>query len=137
MAFSREEYEILLYTLPSRRTEVVTSSLRLYANSATTALVRGVVQLRNGVELHVFEYLDLTDGELLDYNYEVFHNGEKIRWYDSQPHREDMSLQSTFPHHYHEEPDIKRHRLPAHGISSTVPNLPTLISDCLELGQLG
>ncbi|MCL4393772.1 MAG: DUF6516 family protein [Chloroflexi bacterium] len=135
MSFSREEYENLLYALPSLHTEVAGSTLRLYANSATTALVRGIVRFNNGLELHVFEYLDLTDGELLDYAYEVIRGGEKIRWYDSQPHPEDASLQETFPHHYHEEPDMKHHRLPAHGISSIVPNLPTLVSDCVELGR--
>lgn len=67
MAFSRAEYENLLYALTNRYAEVTASTLRLYSNSATTAFVRGVVQFRNGLELRVFEYLDLTDGELLDY----------------------------------------------------------------------
>ena len=43
-------------------------------------------------------------------------------------------LSSTFPHHYHEPPDIKHNRKPAPGISFTEPNLPTLIADCLVLG---
>jgi len=132
-SFTRAEYENLLYTLTERYAEVASSTLRLYTHSATTAFVRGIVQFRNGLELRVFEYLDLTDGELLDYSYEIFRGENKIRWYDSQPHPEDPLLQPTFPHHYHAEPDIKHHRLPAQGISSTVPNLPTLITDCLAL----
>lgn len=135
MAFSREEYENLLYALPGRYPAVAASTLRLYHNSSTTGFVRGVVQFRNGLELSVFEYIDLTDGELLNYSYEVFREGQKIRWYDPQPHPEDVSLQKTFPHHYHEEPDIRRHRVPAHGISTMVPNLPTLIADCEQLGS--
>ncbi len=134
MVFARGEYENLLYTLPSRYPEIAACTLRLYSNSTTTAFVRGVVQFQNGLELRVFEYLDLTDGELLDYSYEVYRGEEKIRWYDPQPHPEDESLKATFPHHYHEEPDIKRHRLPAPGISSTVPNLAVLIGDCLAIG---
>lgn len=133
MAFSRAEYENLLYALTNRYAEVTASTLRLYSNSATTAFVRGVVQFRNGLELRVFEYLDLTDGELLDYSYEVFRGDEKIRWYDPQPHPEDAVVKQTFPHHFHVEPDIKHHRLPAPGISSTAPNLPTLIADCLKI----
>jgi len=133
MSFSRAEYENLLYTLTHRYAEVTASTLRLYSNSATTAFVRGVVQFRNGLELRVFEYLDLTDGELLDYSYEVFRGDEKIRWYDPQPHPEDVELKQTFPHHFHTEPDIKHHRLPAPGISSAAPNLPTLIADCLKI----
>jgi hypothetical protein len=133
-SFTRAEYEKLLYTLTERYSEIASSTLRLYTHSATTAFVRGIVQFRNGLELRVFEYLDLTDGELLNYSYEIFRGETKIRWYDSQPHPEDPLLQPTFPHHYHAAPDIKHHRLPAPGISSTVPNLPTLIADCLALG---
>ena len=132
--FARADYENLLYTLTERYPGVTSSTLRLYNQSATTAFVRGSVQLANGLELRVFEYLDLTDGELLDYSYEIYRGQEKIRWYDPQPHPENAALAVTFPHHYHEEPDIKQHRLPAHGISSTAPNLPTLITDCLKLG---
>lgn len=84
MAFSRGEYENLLYTLPSRYPQITTCTLRLYGNSATTAFVRGVVRFQN---------------------------------------------------HYHQEPNIKQHRLPAHDVTSTAPNLPTLIADCLALGQ--
>ncbi len=68
MAFSRSEYENLLYTLPNRFPDVTAATLRLYANSATTAFVRGAVEFKNGLELRVFEYLDLSDGELLDYS---------------------------------------------------------------------
>ncbi len=132
-AFTRADYENLLYTLPERFPDISASTLRLYTQSATTAFVRGVVQFRNGLELRVFEYLDLTDGELLDYSYKVYRGDDKIRWYDPQPHPEDSSLQATFPHHYHADPDIKHHRLPARGISSIAPNLPTLIADCLQL----
>jgi len=85
--------------------------------------------------LRVFEYLDLTDGEIFDYSYAVFRGDEKIRWYDPQPHPENPALASTFPHHRHEPPDIKHNRKPAPGISFHAPNLPTLIKDCEELGK--
>jgi hypothetical protein len=54
----------------------------------------------------------------------------------SQSHSEVPELASTFLHHQHEPPDIKHNRRPAQGISFTVPNLPTLIADCLELGKV-
>jgi hypothetical protein len=85
--------------------------------------------------LRIFEYLDLSDGEILDYSYAIYDKGEKIRWYDAQPHPENPSLASTFPHHYHEQPDIKHNRLPAPGITFTAPNLPRLIADCLTLNR--
>ena len=106
-----------------------------YPNSATTSFIRGSVHFRNGLELRVFEYLDLTDGEIFDYSYAVFRGDEKIRWYDPQPHPENPALASTFPHHRHEPPDIKHNRKPAPGISFHPPNLPTLIKDCEELGK--
>jgi hypothetical protein len=55
--------------------------------------------------------------------------------YDSEPHSEIPELASTFPHHYHEPPDIKRNRKPAPDISFQAPNLPALIADCIALGN--
>jgi len=132
-AFSRAEYETLLYTLAERFPEVASSTVRLYTQSATTALVRGSVYFRNGLELRAFEYVDLTDGEILDYSYEIYRGDVKIRWYDPQPHRENPALAETFPHHFHAEPDIKHNRRPAPGISFMAPNLPALIADCLRI----
>ncbi len=45
------------------------------------------------------------------------------------------TLAETFPHHYHESPDIKHNRRPAPGFSFTSPNLPALIADCIQLGK--
>jgi len=134
-SFSRAEYEQLLYSLAERYPEVDGSTLRFYTNSATSAFVRGSVYFASGLELRIFEYLDLADGELFDYSYAVYRSAEKIRWYDPQPHPENPDLATTFPHHYHEPPDIKHNRHPAHGIRSEAPNLPALIADCIRLGK--
>jgi len=40
----------------------------------------------------------------------------------------------TFPHHFHDSPDIKHNRKPAPSISFAEPNLPTVIADCIALG---
>lgn len=135
MAFSREAYERLIYSLPDTQPEVQSSSLHLYTNSPSTAFVRGSIWFKNGLELRVFEYLDLSDGELLDYFYAVFRAQEPICWYDPQPHPEVPELASTFPHHRHVLPNIKHNRRAAHGISFRVPNLPALIAECIELGK--
>ena len=134
-SFSRSEYETFLYSLPEHYPSVASSTLKLYTNSVTTAFVRGSVHFRNGLELRVFEYLDLTDGEIFEYGYTVFRGDEKIRWYDPQPHPENPALASTFPHHRHDPPEIKHNRQPAPGISFHASNLPTLIRDCEELGK--
>ncbi|MBI5292810.1 MAG: hypothetical protein HY872_13125 [Chloroflexi bacterium] len=131
--------------LADRYPDVSASTLRLHTNSATTGIIRGSVHFHNGLELRIFEYLDLTDGEILDYSYTVFRGEEKVRWYDPQPHPDNPELASTFPHHRHEPPDtsvpeaeqsgIKHNRKPAPGITFNSPNLPTLIADCVELGK--
>jgi len=131
--FSRSAYEHLIYTLPQQYPEIVSSSLHLYTASATVGLVRGSVRFRNGLELRVRELIDLSDGEILDYSYDVLQGEEPLRWYDPQPHPENPDLASTYPHHLHTAPDIKHNRKPAPGISFTAPNLPTLIEDCIAL----
>jgi hypothetical protein len=136
MAFPpREVYEQFIYSLPAAHPEIRSSTLHLYTNSPTTCFVRGSIGFRNGLELRVFEYLDFADGELLDYHYAVFRDWQRIRWYDPQPHPEIPELSLTFPHHYHEPPDIKHNRCPAPGIGFQIPNLPTLIADCIVLGE--
>jgi len=64
--FSRPAYEHLLYTLPQQYPAVASSSLHLFTTSATTGLVEGSVRFHNGLELHVRELIDLSDGEILD-----------------------------------------------------------------------
>ncbi len=133
--FSAADYEKLLYSLAEQHPEISHSTVHLYTNSAQTAFIRGSVYFLNGLELRIFEYLDLSDGEILDYSYAVYAEGEKIRWYDAQPHPENPKLATTFPHHYHEAPHIKHNRLPAPGITFTAPNLPALIADCISLNR--
>jgi len=131
--FSRLAYERLLYTLPQRYPEIKSSSLHLFTIAATTGLVKGNVWFHNGLELRVRELVDLSDGEILDYSYDVFRGEKPVRWYDPQPHSEIPELASTFPHHRHEPPNIKHNRKPAPGISFQAPNLPRLIADCIAL----
>jgi hypothetical protein len=129
----REAYERFIYSLADSYSEVTSSSVRLYPNSPTTCLTRGSVWFKNGLELRVFEYVDLSDGELLDYSYSVFQGEERIRWYDAQPHPEIPELASSFPHHYHEAPDIKHNRRPAPSVSFTKTNLPNIIAEIAYL----
>jgi hypothetical protein len=131
---SRRDYERYVYSLVGQNPEIQSSTLHLYSNSTSTGFLRGSVWFRSGLELRVFEYLDFSDGELLDYSYTVFQGEERLRWYDPQPHPENPDLAATFPHHRHEPPNIKHNRRPAPGISFTEPNLSTLVADCIALG---
>ncbi|MCB9010152.1 MAG: hypothetical protein H6656_22735 [Ardenticatenaceae bacterium] len=129
---SRSEYERLVYGL-AEHPEVETSTLRLYSTSALTAIVEGELQFNNGLRLRIMEVLDFRVERIQSYSYAVYQEGEKIRWYDPQPHPENPALTPTFPHHFHAPPDIKNNRLPAAGISFDSPNFMALIDDCLNL----
>jgi hypothetical protein len=73
--------------------------------------------------------IDFARKQLIDYGYVVFRAGEKLYYYDSQPHPKDLSLASTHPHHKHIPPDIKHHRIPAPGLSFERSNLEVLIRE--------
>jgi len=124
---SRPEYEQWLYSIPSRYASVRSSTARFFTTSPTTAVVQGAIYFRGGYELRVSELVDFAAGDILDYGYEVWSQGQKLRWYDPQPHPNEPTLASTYPHHEHTPPDVKHHRVPAPGLSFTRPNLPLLI----------
>jgi hypothetical protein len=132
----RSAYESFLYSLAESYCEQVASStLHLFSVSSHATIVRGSVYLLNGLELRVYEAIDFDHHSFLEYSYTVLYRGERVRWYDAQPHAEIPELTGTFPHHRHEAPDIKHNRHPAPGISFAESNLPTLINDCIELGR--
>jgi len=130
---SRSEYESLVYGLAGAHPEVTGSTLHMYSTSALTSIVQGQVTLTNGLVLRIVEAVDFKRGRILQYSYTVMREEGRVRWYDSQPHPENPDLASTFPHHWHEPPDIKHNRQPAPGISCTAPDFSTLIADCLAI----
>jgi hypothetical protein len=79
------------------------------------------------------EELDFDAGLITAYGYEVYRREERLYWYDDFPHPNDPTLASTFPHHKHVPPDIKRNRVPATGMGFTHPNLPALVREAEEL----
>jgi hypothetical protein len=127
MLSSRAKYEHFIYSIVDTYPIVEKSTLHFFTTSATAGLLKGVLSFKNGFELSVVEVIDFAAGEILDYSYTVYRGEEKYRWYDPQPHPEDLTLSETYPHHVHELPDIKRNRKPAPDISFNKPNLPTLI----------
>lgn len=123
----RTEYKQLVYTLPTRYSLIVFSTLVIAPPGLSVVNVEGLVALGEDMVLCVFELLDFLQGRLLSYRYEVtrsippftqkslpsageycaiHHPGkEKLYWYDSQPHPNDPSLASTHPHHKHVPPE--------------------------------
>ncbi len=79
------------------------------------------------------EELDFADGLLTSYGYEVYRGAERLYWYDDFPHPEESALASTFPHHKHVPPDIRRNRIPAPNLQFTSPNLIAIIEEIESL----
>lgn len=128
---SLPDYEQFIYALPQQYLSIRRSTLTVIRRGAKVARLTGEIELANGYRIVVREKLSFaeTPGLIKGYGYEVWRGGEKLYWYDSQPHPNDSTLAATHPHHKHVPPDIKRHRVPAPGLSFTQPNLPYLIAE--------
>jgi hypothetical protein len=117
------------------RPSVVRSTLEIWPASPYTGIAEGEIFFRNNLRLRMREELDFSAGLITSYGYEIYRAGERLYWYDDFPHPSDPALASTFPHHKHIPPDIKRHRISAPGISFKKPNLQTVIDEIEHLLQ--
>jgi len=130
-----EDYELFLYTLIEQFPSVRRSTVTLIRRGASLARVVGELYFDHGIRLIVRERVlyhrlpAVIDG----YGYEVWQGEDRLYWYDSQPHPDDQSLQSTHPHHKHIPPDVKHNRIPAPEMSFSRPNLPALIREIESL----
>jgi hypothetical protein len=133
---SLHDYEEFIYTLQQSFPAIKSSSLVVIQRGKRVAIVQGELIFADGYRLRIRERLSYDDAVVVeDYGYELWHNIEKIAWYDSQPHRDDPALASIHPHHKHVPPNIKRNRIPAPQMSFTQPNLPILIQEIENLIQ--
>ena len=125
------EYEHFVHTLIQQFPAVRRSTVTFVRRGATLARIAGELQFDLGLRLVIRQRLlfHRLPGVIDEYGYEVWKGGEKLCWYDSQPHPGDSTLQSTYPHHKHVPPGIKHHRIPAPDMSFTRPNLPGLIRE--------
>lgn len=126
-----EDYELFLYTLAENYPAVQNSTVTLIRQGSTLARVAGELHFDNDIRLVIRERVVYQRLPIaIDwYGYEVWQGEQKLYWYDSQPHPNDPTLQSTHPHHKHIPPDIKHHRIPALAMSFSQPNLPALITE--------
>lgn len=125
---SLRDYEVFVYTLAKQFPSVSGSTLIIAQRGRRYAELSGEVIFADGFGLSVYERLTWETGRLSieGYRYEGWKAGDRLYWYDSQPHPDDMTLQSTHPHHKHVPPNIKRNRTPAPNVSFEQPNLPSL-----------
>jgi len=113
---------------------VVRSTIAVWSDSPFTGIAEGEVQFTNGIRHRLREELDFAAALITSYGYEVYRAGTRLYWYDDFPHPDDPTLASTFPHHKHVPPDIKRNRVPAPGIRFDRPNLEHLVLEISDLG---
>ncbi|MBL7092684.1 hypothetical protein ISS22_01795 [candidate division KSB1 bacterium] len=128
---SIEDYEIFLYSLPNNYREIEYSTLVVKRYNRSIAEVSGTIFFKNNIKLSIKELIDFRKGVIKTYSYEVHVGGNKQFWYDSQPHPNDASLQSTHPHHKHIHPDIKHNRIPSKNMNFTRENLSFLIEEII------
>lgn len=128
---SLHDYETFVYTLKQRYLAIRRSTLVIVPQGRGTAVLKGELTFLDGYRITLWEQLTTdTSAVVIDsYGYELWHNTDKIAWYDPQPHPDNPLLASTHPHHKHVPPDIKHNRIPAPGLSFTQPNLPLLIQE--------
>ncbi|MCP5103200.1 MAG: hypothetical protein GY950_07475 [bacterium] len=126
-----EDYEFFLYSLSEKFPSIKRSTVTLVRRGATLARVTGELYFDKGYRLVVRERLLYHRSPVVIdwYGYEILEGDEKYCRYDSQPHPNDPTLESTFPHHKHIPPNINRNRIPAPGMSFNRPNLPELIRE--------
>jgi hypothetical protein len=132
-----EDYELFLYTLTEQFPSVRRSTVTCIRRGASLARVAGELYFDHDIRLVVRERI-LYDRlpVLIDwYGYEVWRGEEKLYWYDSQPHPDELLLKSTHPHHKHIPPEAKHNRVPAPEMGFTRPNLPVLIQEITDLIQ--
>lgn len=129
------DYELFLYSLPEQFPAIRRTTITLVRLGASLARVSGELHFDGGLRLVIRErVLYHRQPIVLDWcGYEAYRGEEKLYWYDSQPHPNDPSLQSTHPHHKHIPPDLKHHRIPAPEMSFSQPNLPALIKEIERL----
>jgi len=126
-----EDYELFLYTLKEQFPSVRHSTVILTRRGANLARVSGELQFDHGFRLIVREIIlyHRLPAVIDEYGYEVWQGKERLYWYDAQPHADDPTLQSTYPHHKHIQPNIRSNRIPAPENSFNRPNIPVLINE--------
>jgi hypothetical protein len=125
------DYELFLYSLVEQYPSIQRSTLVFVRRGGSLGRVSGELYFAHGLRIVIRERVlyDRLPAVIDWYGYEVWRNDDKLFWYDSQPHPDEPSLQSTHPHHKHIPPDIKHHRIPAPMMSFTAPNLSHLIAE--------
>ena len=118
-----------------RRPFILRSTVCVWSDSPWTGIAEGEVSCHKDLRLRMREEIDFTAGLITAYGYEFDRGNERLFWYDDFPHPNDPTHASTFPHHKHVPPDLRRNRVPAPELRFDSPNLPFLVTILQELAQ--
>lgn len=129
MFSSIHRYEHFIYTLPQHYPWIRQSTLVVISHGPAFAELTGTLLFDHEIRLEVWEDLDFAEPCIQGYSYAVSRAGERLYWYDPQPHPHIPELARNHPHHKHVPPNIKRNRIVAPGLSFTQPNLPYLLDE--------
>jgi len=97
------DYFDFLKKVANKNPDVVKFRLIKEFIGVNKGFIRFALELRDGTELHIFEYVD-SGLNKIDYSYH-WQNKEKklIKRWDNAPHHKEIE---TFPHHLHNGEDI-------------------------------
>lgn len=118
------------------RPSILQSTIRVWSTSPFTGTAEGEATFSNDIRLRIREELDFADSLITSYGYEVYRGTECLYWYDDFPHPEEATLASTYPHHKHVPPNMKRNRVPAAHLQFTRPNLTAVIQEVEMLSSI-
>jgi hypothetical protein len=129
------DYELFIYSISNLFPEVQKSTITLVKRGTSLARVSGEVYFKDDYRLVVRERLLYHCSPILIewYGYEIWKEDQLISRYDPQPHPDETSLQISFPHHKHIQPNLNRNRIPAPSMSFNNPNIPFLIQEIKDL----
>ncbi len=111
------------------RVSVHHSTVSVWSDSKYTGIVEGEIFFSNDFRLRMREEIDFDAGLIISYGYEVYRGDELLYRYDDIPHPNEPTLASSFPHHKHIPPNMRRNRIPAPELSFTKPNLPFILEE--------
>ena len=127
-----ESYGSFLYSLEDKFPVIKKSQINFFSIEVNVFLAKGSIKFTSMIKLSFKEVINFSKQKIIRYAYEVYEDNELKYFYDPQTHPENQKLASTFPHHKHIPPNIKRNRQPAPGLSFDKPNLPFLIQEIID-----
>ena len=126
------DYTSLLYSFKENYAEIINSKIGFFSIGKDVYVTSVVINFASDIQLVFRESIDFSNHKILKYVYNIYRHKQLVHYYDPQPHPDDPNLASTFPHHKHVPPNIKRNRQPAPGLSFDKPNLPFLIQEIID-----